>query len=92
MEPDEHSRERKEIIFEWKLVEYFTISSSRFRAVSSRSALTILGSRSPSVFNERCQRFFGKYQAPYRYFCGGVSRSKNAEGISLFLALPGAIR
>jgi hypothetical protein len=48
----------------------FTISSSRIRVSSSNSALIASGSRSSSVFNERRQRFFGKYQAPYRYFRG----------------------
>lgn len=48
----------------------FTICSSRFRVSSSNSALIALGSRSWSVVNERRQRFFGRYQAPYRYFLG----------------------
>jgi hypothetical protein len=47
---------------------FYTSCSSRCRAGSSRSALICFGSRSSSVTNERCQRFRGKYHAPYRYF------------------------
>ena len=71
MEQDEHSNT---IRINTELREYqrklFTICSSRFRVSSSNSALICLGSRSCSVVNERRQRFFGKYQAPYRYFLG----------------------
>ncbi len=51
-------------------VEDFTICSSRLRVSSSNSALISSGSRSSSVVNERRQRFFGRYHAPYRYFLG----------------------
>jgi hypothetical protein len=73
-------------------MKYFTISSSRFRVTSSRSALMIFGSRSSALVNERCQRFFGKYHAPYRYFCARDSRSIGAEEVSFDLALADAVR
>lgn len=68
-------------------MKYFTISSSRFRVVSSRSALIILGSRSSSLVNERCQRVFGKYHAPYRYFWDCDSCDTTAEVSRFGLAL-----
>jgi len=57
-------------IFLIKIKKYFTICSSRFRVTSSSSAFISFGSRSSSVTNECCQRFLGKYHAPYRYFRG----------------------